>query len=215
MNDIILSKFQLSRVESLWVQISIWFYKIVSLLYASVDTSPTLESRTKLDSHVSMVFLGGNWFLFDGFHGRTFDVDPLDPSIGTSKKVPMVDTAFAYTWPYTHDTYVLISRNALYTTSMDNNLIPTFIIWESGFHVRETTKMHFPDPESRDHALTFPDSDIWIPPSLWGIFSFFHTRIPTSDDIQLNLGLFLTPDSISCNRYSEQYASQDNSMVYW
>ena len=43
---------------------------------------------------------------------------------------------------------------------MDNNLIPTFIIWESGFHVRETTKMHFPDPESRDHALKFPDSDI-------------------------------------------------------
>ena len=69
--------------ESLWVEISIWFDKIGSSIDVSVDTLPTLESRTELYSHANMVVLGRNWFVFDEFHARTCDVELFYTSIGT------------------------------------------------------------------------------------------------------------------------------------
>ena len=81
-NEIILLKFKLSRGDILWVQNKYLIYKIGSFPDASDDTLPTLEFRTKLDSHVNMVFLGRNCFVFDGVHGRTCDLEPFDPSIG-------------------------------------------------------------------------------------------------------------------------------------
>ena len=98
---------------------------------------------------------------------------------------------------------------------MDNNLIPTFILREVGVNVHDTPKKHFPDLESRDHAIKFPDSDLLIPLSLWGIFSFFHAIIPTSYDIQHKPHLFLMPGSIYWKHYSEYYDTYEDSMLDW
>ena len=61
-------------------------------------------------------------------HGRTCDVEPFDTYIITSKKVPIVGAAVDYTLTYTHETYVPISRNAVYVPSIDNNLISPFFL---------------------------------------------------------------------------------------
>ena len=37
-----------------------------------------------------------NCFVFESLHGRTVDVAPFDPSLGLSKKIPIVDAAVAY-----------------------------------------------------------------------------------------------------------------------
>ena len=76
-----------------------------------------------------MAVLGSTCLVFDDVHGSKCDIEPLYPSIGTANKVPIVDTEVAYTCLYTHATYVLIARNELYVPSMDNNLIPFFILW--------------------------------------------------------------------------------------
>ena len=60
-----------------------------------------------------MAVLVNNCFLFDGFHGRTCDVDPFDPSIVTANKFPIVDAEVSYTCSYTHDINVLITRNVM------------------------------------------------------------------------------------------------------
>ena len=116
--------------------------KIGSFLDVSVDTSPTPESCTKLDSYANIVVLGMNSFVFDVVCVRTCDVEPFNTSIGTAKKVQIFDAAVAYTFPYTHEIYVLIARNMLYVPSMDNNIIPTFILQESGVSVCDNPKIH-------------------------------------------------------------------------
>ena len=133
-----------------------------------------------------MVARGINCFEFDSVHGHTCDVEPFYPSIGTPNKVPIIDAAVAYTLPYTHKTYVVIARNALYVPSMDNYLVPPIILWEEVVNVRENPKRHFTYHKSRDNALTFLDSNLLIPLSLWGIFYFLQSKIPTLDEIKIN-----------------------------
>ena len=191
----------------------------ISSITATASVSSTEsqfpQSRSELDSHANMVVLGKNCFVFDGIHGKTCTVEPFDPSIGTAKKVPIVDAAIAYDCPYLHKTFLLIVRNALYIPSMDNNLIPPFILREAGLEVKDTPKIHVNDPAANDHSLAFHEHDLRIPLQLWGVFSFFHSRRPTSDEVRHNDRLFLTPDSTSWDPYAEHFASNEESMLDW
>ena len=118
-----------------------------------------------------MVVLGRNCFVFDGIHGKTCDVEPFDPSIGIAQKVPVVDAAISYDCPYLHQTFILIIRNALYIPSLEHNLIPPFIMREAGIIVNDTPKIHVPNPDSSDHSISFPMSNLDIPLQLMGTFS--------------------------------------------
>ena len=179
------------------------------------DALDNIDPRTELDSHANMVVLGRNCFVFDNVHGRTCDVEPFDKTIGIAKKVPIVDAALAYDCPFTHQTVLLIVRNALYIPTMENNLIPPFILREAGLIVNDTPKIHLNDPDIHDHSIEFPNSDLRIPLNLIGIFSFFHTRTPTDDEVRYVDPVFLTPDSDTWDPYSEHYASNEDTMLDW
>lgn len=86
---------------------------------SAVADSDLPQSRSELDSHANMVVLGKHCFVFDNIHGKTCEVQPFDPSLGTVKAVPIVDTAISYDCPYTHKTYILMIRNALHVPTMD------------------------------------------------------------------------------------------------
>ena len=138
--------------------------KISSMITATASVSSTESqfslSRSELDSHANMVVLGKNCFVFDGIHGKTCTVEPFNPSIRTAKKVPIVDAAIAYDCPYLHKTFLLIVQNVLYIPSMDNNLIPPFILREAGLEVKDTPKIHINDPTANDHSLAFHDHEL-------------------------------------------------------
>ena len=68
------------------------------------------------------------------------DVATFAEAAGSLSKVPIVDAAIAYDCPRTHQTYILIVRNALYVESMKENLIPPFIPREAGLIVNECPK---------------------------------------------------------------------------
>jgi hypothetical protein len=180
-----------------------------------MDATDNSRPRTELDSHANMVVLGKNCFIFDNVHGRTCEVEPFDRTLGTAKHVPIVDAAISYDCPYTHHTTLLIVRNALYIPSMFNNLIPPFILREAGIKVKDIPKIHVDDPDETDHSLYFPDDNIRIPLQLCGIFSFFHTRSPTLDEISHSEPIFLTPDSNNWNPYSDHFATNEESMIDW
>ena len=169
--------------------------------------------RTELDSHANMTVLGRHCFVFDGVHGKTCDVEPFDPSIGTAKKVPVVDAAISYDCPYLHQTFILIIRNGLYIPTLENNLIPPFIMREAGLTVNEVPKIHVQNPDSSDHAITFPSSNLSIPLQLWGTFSYFSSRTPTSDEIDSCDKIFMTPDGANWDPYSTHFAVNEDSMV--
>ena len=181
--------------------------------YQAEGETSSADPCSELDSHANMVVLGQNCFVFDGIKGKTCEVEPFDPSIGTVKRIPVVDAAIAYDCPYSLKTYVLLIRNALHVKTMDNNLIPPFILREARLEVNETPKIHMQEPTVKGHSIFFPENSLRIPLQLWGIFSFFHSRIPTLDEINDAEKLFLTPDSSSWNPYSDHFAMNEESML--
>ena len=171
--------------------------------------------RTELDSHANMVLLGKHSFIFDSIPGNKCEVVPFDPSIGSMKSVPIVDGAVAYDSPITNKTYVLLFRNALYIPTLETNLVPPFIMREAGLIVNDIPRIHDPNPSDDSHSIMTDgrDLDLRIPMSLWGIFSFFHTRVPTRDELFHEEKVFLTPDSLDWNPYSDHYARNEDSMT--
>lgn len=91
----------------------------------------TTDPSSELDSHANMVVLGQNAFVFEST-GRTCNVWPFTSDLDIVSNVPIVDGAIAYDCPQASQTYILISRNALYVPMMDNNLISPFIMRHGG-----------------------------------------------------------------------------------
>lgn len=171
------------------------------------------DPRTELDSHANMVVVGRACFVFDSVQDKTCEVEPFDPAIGTAKHVPIVDAALSYDCPYSNTTFILVIRNALYIPSMHHNLLPPFILREAGIQCNDVPKIHVDNPTIDDHSIYFPDINFRIPLQLWGIFSFFHTRAPTSDEITSCDKILITPDSVSWDPYAEHYALNEESML--
>ena len=92
--------------------------------------------------------------------------------------VPLVDATVRHNNPYNGKPYILVLRNALYVLSMENNLIPPFMLREMGVTMNDVPKIHKEDPTVDDHTITFMEIGVRIPLSLWGIFSYFPTSKP-------------------------------------
>ena len=159
-------------------------------------------STLELDSHANMLLLGKDCFVFDGIIGNTCNVAPFDPSLGTAEKIPIVDGALAYDCQYTHKTYILLSRNALYMLSLDHSSVPSFIMREAGLTCHETPKIHKESPDIEDHSIFIPDLELRIPLQLKGTFSYFNVRKPTNEEIINCDKAFITPDSNKWDPYS-------------
>ena len=99
-----------------------------------------------------MVVLGADSLFFE-WSGQTCEVNPFTVTLESVKNVPIVDAAIAYDCPYTHHTYILLCRNALYVTSMQQNLLTPFIIQKSGATVNDAAKIHCPYPSVNDHCI--------------------------------------------------------------
>ena len=73
-----------------------------------------------------MVVVGKDCFIFEST-GKTCNVEPFTADLGVATNIPIVDADLAYDCPFTHETYILIIRNALYIDSMKHNLIPPLL----------------------------------------------------------------------------------------
>ena len=135
------------------------------------------ESCTELDSHANMPEVGKHAYII-AKTGKTVDVSPFTPDYKPIT-VPLVDATIKYDNPYNGKSCILVLHNALYVPSMDNNLIPPFMLREMGVAVNDVPKVHKEDPTVDDHTITFLETGFRIPLSLWGIFSYFPTSKPT------------------------------------
>ena len=89
-----------------------------------------VESRTELDSHANMPVVGKYAYII-AKTGKKVDVAPFTPDY-KPLTVPLVDATVRYDNPYNRKSYILVLWNALYVLSMDNNLIPPFMLREMG-----------------------------------------------------------------------------------
>ena len=136
------------------------------------------DARKELDSHANMVFLGSNSFVFEST-GRTCNVQPFSSNLGVANDIPIIDRDLAYDYPCAGKVYVLMFRNDPYVPSMGHNLIPSFIMRDGGVIVNDAPKIHSEDPVVFYYCISFDHSNLRIPLQLNGVFSYFHTRVPT------------------------------------
>ena len=102
------------------------------------------ESRMELDSHTNMPVVGKHAYILSET-GRTADEKAYNPQY-EAMVIPIVDAVVQYDCPDTGNNYILVIRNALHVPSMDNHLIPPFVMREAGIVVNDTPKIHTDDP---------------------------------------------------------------------
>ena len=185
--------------------------EVISTPASDMDES-TADPRTELDSHANMIVLGKNSFVFEST-GKTCNVQPFSSDLGMATNVPIVDGALAYDCPYTGQVYILLVRNALHIPSMDHNLVPPFIMRAGGVHVNDVPKIHCESPEIEDHSISFEGTELLIPLQLDGIFSYFHTRMPTTKELHECEKVFISPDSSDWNPHCKSYERNERSML--
>ena len=94
------------------------------------------KGSTELDSHAIMCVLWKHCYILSR-SGKNIDVGSFAESAGGLNQVPIVNTMLAYDCRRTNQVYLLVLRNVLYIESMDDNLIPPFILREGGIIVNK------------------------------------------------------------------------------
>ena len=166
----------------------------------------------ELDSHANMPVVGRHSYIIN-FSGRKVHVRPFTPQY-KSMEAELVDAALLYECPYEGKLHILVIRNAIHVDSMENNLIPPFILREAGLQVNERTKIHTEDPTADDHSIIFPTMGFRIPLQLFGIFSYFSMTKPTEDDMLAGHDMYvMTPEK--WNPHSDAYEQNEANIVDW
>ena len=114
--------------------------------------------------------------------GRTASVQAYDPSM-QPVQLDIIDCAVLYESSLTGRKVLMIVEGAIYSPTMDHNLVPPFMLREAGVVVDTTPKCQANSPNDNHHSLYWPGVDLRIPLQLLGIFSYFPTRVPTQDEL--------------------------------
>ena len=178
----------------------------------TMENEMNVESCMELNSHANMPVVGKHAYII-AETSKKVDVSPFTPDY-KPLTVPLVDATVKYDNPYNRKSYILVLWNALYVPSMDNNLIPPFMLREMGVTVNDVPKIHKDNPTVDDHAITFVEMGFRIPLSLWGIFSYFPTSKPTHDDL-LNPNEVYILSPATWNPHSNAYSTNEESMLDW
>ena len=120
-----------------------------------------VESCTELDSHANMPVVGKHAYII-AETGKKVDVSPFTPDY-KPLMVPLVDATLRYNNPYNRKSYILVLWNALCVPSMDNNLIPPFMLREMGVTMNDVPKINREDPTVDNPMITFVETGFRIP----------------------------------------------------
>ena len=156
--------------------------------------------------------------------GKSADARPFSKDCSKWIAVPIVDVAIAYDCPYSGITYIFIIKNALYISSMNNNLVPPFIMREVGLIVNDIPRIHTrqEDFTNQTHCIVsrvdgdYNGTNLNIRMKLDGIFSYFPIRKLTMDELEeceYTETVYLSPDTAQWNPYDEEYAESEDKFL--
>ena len=112
--------------------------------------------RLELDSHADSPVLGKSAVIIKKTDRRV-SVRGFADEIGKTISVPVVDGVLAYDCEFTGETVLMIIRNALHVPSMNNHLIPPFMMRLAGLDVNECAKFLAKKPNISHHSVYFPE----------------------------------------------------------
>ena len=165
-----------------------------------------------MDSHADSPVLGRGATVVRKT-GRTVSVRGFSDELGQPISVPVVDGVITYECEYTGKVILLVVRNALHLPSMDNHLIPPFMMRLAGLEVNECAKFMNKRPNISHHSIYFPVEKLRIPLSLIGITSYIPIRATIGNELDELDFLELTPQSNSWDPHSELYRDQEDAMM--
>jgi hypothetical protein len=127
--------------------------------------------RLELDSHADTCCAGSNCAVLYST-GREVTVSPFLDKYTSTKGIPIASVNTAYDHPLTGHNYLFILNEALYFgPRMKHSLLCPNQLRSHGV------------PDSL-HSIIVPDEIIHtFPLSMIGVFSFFHSRLPTTDEL--------------------------------
>ena len=99
------------------------------------------DSRTELYSHANMAAVGRQALIISDI-GRKWEVSPFTPDYEALKQLPIFYATISYTCTYNYNLYIIIFKDEMSLTSTKNNIIPLFIMRETGVYVNTTPKIH-------------------------------------------------------------------------
>ena len=98
---------------------------------------------------------------------------------------------------------------------MDHNLIPPFIMRETGVEVNKILKIQVNDLTDKDHSLYLTHHKLRVSLAPWGMFLYFLvSRRSTNAELEECDVLLMTPDG-PWNPYSDVYARNKKNMMDW
>ena len=182
---------------------------------ASVNSYLLGNSCTELDSHANMCVLGKHCYLLTELSTvRTVNVGAFSDSAGGLNNVPIVDALLAYNCERTNQVYLLMFKNVLYIESMYDNLIPPFILRETGITVNDKAKIHCGDTVTEeDHTIRERDIGLFITLQLRSIFSYFLLRKPSDDNLVDGVMVVMTPDGPTWDAYDQTFTDNERSLT--
>ena len=124
-----------------------------------------------------------------------------------------MDAVIAYDCPQSGQTYLLVVRNALCVPSMEDNLIPPFILREAGWVLYDTPRINCNVPSAEDRSLFDENTGLRIPFTLDGTFSVFKLRSLTNEEIKNGEDfetVFLTLDAKKWDPYDKSYKHNED-----
>ena len=148
------------------------YHKIVASIEVNmgIDGQETrMESRTDLDSHANMPVIGREALVVEQ-SGGTVEFSPFTPDYKPIK-VEVVNAMVQYDAPLDGKEYMLAIRNALCVPSMNNNLIPLFIMREM-----ELLSMNVPRYTVKTQPKKTRDIFSHSIAVAWNIFIFYHPK---------------------------------------
>ena len=98
-------------------------------------------------------------------------VNAVSESAGKLDNIPIIDAAIKYNCPYQCKTFLLLIRNTLYIPELEINLLPPFIVRESGIQIDECPKFQTVNPTVSNHSMFIHEHDLRIPFNIINIFS--------------------------------------------
>ena len=174
------------------------------------------EGCTELDIHANMCILEKHYYLLSELStAQTVSVGVFLDSTGGLNNIPIVNAMLAYYCERTNQVYLLVLQYVLYIESMDNNLIPPFILQEAGLIVNERVKIHCEEGTvtEEDHTIQEHDTGLFITMQLRSIFSYFLSRKPNKDDLEDGVIVVMIPEGATWDAYDQNFTDNKRSMT--
>ena len=155
-----------------------------------------------------MCVLGKHCYLLTELEtAQTVSVAAFSESTRGLNNVPIVDAVLAYDCERTNQVYLLVLKNVLYIESMNDNLIPPFILREAGLTVQKRAKIHCEEGTvtKEDHTIQESKTGLFITMQLRSIFFYFFTRKPNLEDPDDGVEVMMTPEGPIGDAYDQPY----------